>query len=125
MIPSWPPSAYQHRSASRHTSSIGESLWEQGDERLSLLDDVGREFGTIAGTNVPDGMDRLGWHEHDFAGLDGCPPAIDFVLENSFEHVDDLFTGMCMPRSDVARVEGDSNLNELTPWCAEIAPLKI
>ena len=64
----------------------GWCSFDQGEDGLALLDDVGGELGGVAAADVADRVDRSGREEPDVAGLDrGRGLALDLRLQGSFE----------------------------------------
>jgi hypothetical protein len=60
----------------------GWCSFDQGEDGLALLDDVGGELGGVAAADVADRVDRSGRDEPDVAGLDrGRGLALDLILQ--------------------------------------------
>ena len=80
----------------------------------------------MAAADVPDGMDRTVRDEQYVAGLERHRRlAVDLILQQAFDDVDDLFArmavrGKCNPWGEI-----NAHLNDLAPRGAEIVLLEI
>src|SRR5262245_39880019 len=90
----------------------GRSL-DQRDQRLSFFADVRGELGPVAGADVLRRVDDSGRHEQDIAGLDLRRLAVDLIFQRTFDHIDNLFTRMCVSGSDVPWIEIHAHLDDL------------
>src|SRR6478672_12026296 len=97
--------------------SVGED-----DERLALLDHVGRELGSVAANGV-NGLRR---DHQGFAGAIGAGLlAVDLVLERALDDIDDLLAWMPVPDGLRLRADLDAVLDHFAPCSAQIVVLKI
>src|ERR1700709_1678743 len=71
-------------------------------------------------------MDRTGWDEVAFAGLE-CDwwLAVDVIFHQAFEDIDDLFAGMRVSGSGYAGVDVNADLEGFVAGDTEVVSLKI
>ena len=76
----------------------------QHDERLPFLDDIRGELGRVAAADILHLVVRSVRDEQDLAGLEGHRrPAVEPILQDAFNDVDELFAWMIVPRSSYSR----------------------
>src|SRR5262245_52510610 len=114
-------SPWQFLLAARAARSLG-----QHDERLAFFDDVRGELCGVAAADVFHRVDRSGRNKQDIAGLERHRrPALELILEQAFDGVDDLFARMAVPGGDYPGREIDAHLDDLAPRNAQIVLLEI
>src|SRR5258705_12027177 len=112
------------RLALRRSLAHWRSL-HQRDQRFPFFDDVRGELRRVVAADVLRRVDRSSRDEQDVTGLETHRRlALDLILQRAFEHVDDLFARMRMPRGDISRVEIDAHLANLASGPAEAEPLQ-
>ena len=78
-------------------------LLHRGDERPSLLDDIGREFACRAASDILRRVDHSGRNEQHAAGFENDRwPALDLILQRALKNVDDLLTRVKVALGDRA-----------------------
>jgi hypothetical protein len=102
------------------------SIVDNDEERLALLDHVGRELGGRVLADVLHRVDRLGRDHQRIAGTVRLGAhAVDRVLQLAFQDVDDLFTGMPVPKWRGFRAQLDSVLDDDAAGDPEVVLLQI
>ncbi len=102
------------------------NLLEQCEQRPPFFDEISGELRGAATADVLHGVARSVRNEQHLAGLE-CHwrPVVERILQRAFDHIDDLFARMRVPRRHHARRDLDERLDELASGDAEIVPLKI
>jgi hypothetical protein len=100
--------------------------FDEHEQWLALLDDVGGKLGRVAAADVAHRVDRLGRDQEDLAGIERRGlAAVDGLLERALQDVDDLLARVLVPGRWRVGSDIDAILNDLAAGNAQIVALEI